>query len=106
MTPEVHHLCVPVDHALILVLDGAALGPGGILVLLGLVTLRCVVYALLCVEALPEGVLCGLPVVHNHNVRCRVISMVELDLCVIFLCIRRGLEKHVARLVQVITLRW
>ena len=76
MTAQELHLCLPPHHALVPVLDGGAFGalhllPGGRRYAV-LVSLRSVIHALLAVEALPEGVLHGLPVINDDYVGRRV----------------------------------
>jgi hypothetical protein len=102
MTAQELHLCLPVHHALVLVLDTRALG--ALHLLPGprwdavLVPLRSVIHALLAVEPLPEGVLHGLPVIHDDYVGCRVnlLSVKPHLLFLLFLIVLPlRLQKHV-----------
>ena len=75
LTAHELHLCLPPHHALVPVLDGRAFAahllPGRRRYAV-LVPLRGVIHALLAVEALPEGVLHGLPVINDDYVGRRV----------------------------------
>ena len=115
MTAQELHLCLPVHQTLVLFLDARALGalhllPGPRWYAV-LVPLRSVIHALLAVEPLPEGVLHGLPVIHDDYVggRVNLLSVKPHLLFLLFLVLivlALGLQKHVISycLVQVVAL--
>lgn len=114
MTAQELHLCLPVHQALVLVLDGGR-ALGALHLLPGprryavLVPLRSVIHALLAVEPLPEGVLHGLPVIHDDYIgrRVNLLSVKPHLLFLLFLIVLPlRLQKHVISycLVQVVAL--